>query len=150
MKNDFNEQFEGEILNEMNQAISSIKKELTPLLDQKVKGESAIDHTMSLLDTNVINQAIIQDSMNQGQGQSNTKEKVRVRTMNGPNPFAGAVRESSELENNNRFNYGNEPYEDINTNWRTGGYTETLILVGTATLILLVFMVSYLMLNYFG
>ena len=149
MKNDYNEQFEGNVLKEMDQAVSSIKNELTPLLDQKVKEQSAIDDTMSLLDTNVINQALIQNSMNNGQGQTNTNERVRVRTMDGLNPFAGTVSNNAESVNN-RPMYGNEPYEDIDTNWKTGGYTETLILVGTAVLVILVFMVTYLMLNYFG
>lgn len=149
MKNDYNEQFEGNVLKEMDQAVSSIKNELTPLLDQKVKEQSAIDHTMSLLDTNVINQALIQNSMNNGQGQTNTNERVRVRTMDGPNHFVGTVSNNAESVNN-RPMYGNEPYEDIDTNWKTGGYTETLILVGTAVLVILVFMVTYLMLNYFG
>ena len=150
MKNNYNEQFEGNVLKEMDQAVSSIKKELTPLLDQKVKGQSAIDHTMSLLDTNVINQALIQDSMKNGQGQTNTNERVRVRTMDSQNPFASAVNDNIQSVSNNKSMYGNEPYEDVDTNWRTGGYTETLILIGTAALVLLVFMVTYVMLNYFG
>lgn len=114
---------------------------------------SAIDHTMSLLDTNVINQEIIQDSLNNGydQGQSNTKDKVRVRTIGGLSPYnTPSSSPSNETVNNYQNMNGGYSSEDNPNVWRTGGYTETMILIGTAVLVLLVFMVSYLMLNYFG
>ena len=159
MDNKFNSNFEGEVLKKIDAATASIKKELTPLLDEKVRSESAIDHTMSLLDTDVINQQMIQDSLNngydQGQGQSegqtNTKEKVRVRTIGGLSPYSAASSSASnEPVNSNYLNMnGGYSNEDPNV-WRTGGYTETMILIGTGVLVLLVFMVSYLILNYFG
>ena len=138
---------EDDILKYLGEAKQDFSKKAEPEFKNSIP--SAIDHTMSLLDTNVINQALIQNSMNNGQGQTNTNERVRVRTMDGLNPFAGTVSNNAESVNN-RPMYGNEPYEDIDTNWKTGGYTETLILVGTAVLVILVFMVTYLMLNYFG
>lgn len=154
MNNDYNNNFEGDILKNIDAATSSVKKELTPLLDQKVKSESAIDHTMSLLDTDVINQEIIRDSLNNGhdQGQSNTKEKVRVRTIGGISPYGTVSSSSSDEHTDNNYSGIRRNYSsDDNPNvWRTGGYTETMILIGTGVLVLLVFMVSYLMLNYFG
>ena len=156
MLDSYNKDFEGKILKNVSAATNSIKQELTPLLEEKVKGESAIDHTMSLLDTNVINQQIIQDSLNgngQSQGQSLEKEKVRVKTMDGPMPFATPAPSSEPTNNYNPMsNIGNNSYptgDDQNV-WRAGGYTETMILIGTGVLVLLVFMVSYLLLNYFG
>ena len=157
MLDSYNKDFEGKILKNVGAATESVKKELTPLLDEKVKGESAIDHTMSLLDTNVINQQIIQDSLNsegQSQGQAEVKENVRVRTMDSPNPFT-VMNNTPEPSNNSVNNYNpmnnaSYPADDSSNVWRAGGYTETMILIGTGVLVLLVFMVTYLMLNYFG
>ncbi len=154
MLDSYNKDFEGKILKNVNAATDSVKQELTPLLEEKVKGESAIDHTMSLLDTDVINQQIIQDSLNgegQSQGQVQEKEKVRVRTMGGPLPFASSTTLSEPTDNYSPMNNNSYPAGDDNQNiWRAGGYTETMILIGTGVLVLLVFMVSYLVLNYFG
>lgn len=156
MLDSYNKDFEGKILKNVNAATNSVKQELAPFLEEKVKGESAIDHTMSLLDTDVINQQIIQDSLNgegQSQGQVQGKEKVRVRTMGGPLPFAASTLPSEPTNNYNQMsNMGSNSYptgDDQNV-WRAGGYTETMILIGTGVLVLLVFMISYLMLNYFG
>ena len=154
MLDSYNKDFEGKILKNVGSATEAVKKELTPLLEEKVKGESAIDHTMSLLDTDVINQQIIQDSLNnegQSQGQAETKEKVRVRTMDGPARFFEAVNSETAPENSfNSMNNVSSPTDDNSNVWRAGGYTETMILIGTGVLVLLVFMVTYLMLNYFG
>ena len=154
MLDSYNKDFEGKILKNVNAATNSVKQELAPFLEEKVKGESAIDHTMSLLDTDVINQQIIQDSLNgegQSQGQVQGKEKVRVRTMGGPLPFASSTTLSEPADNYSPINNNSYPVGDDNQNiWRAGGYTETMILIGTGVLVLLVFMVSYLVLNYFG
>ena len=115
---------------------------------------SAIDHTTSLLDTDAINRASIQDALNNGspQGQSNTNNKTRVRTMGGASPFMippsnqTPAPETKPIQN---YNMGNYPSDDSSV-WRNSGYTETMILIGTGILVLLVFMVTYLMLNYFG
>ena len=131
-------------------AISSTFKELEPVLEENRKGQSVIDNSMNLLNTGVMNQVNINsfdNNFNQGQSQgpSNTKEKVRVRTMEGPSPFASSLENSSTepLANNS---YPNGLYEE---NQRSG-YAESLILIGTGILVLLVFMISYLILNYFG
>ena len=152
--NDDFRQFEQKELNNLPNAIPIVKDSLKSSLDDL--NVSAIEHTVSLLDTDVINQEIIQESMNnginQGQGQSNTKEKVRVRTIGGLSPYAAAQSSTSnEPVTNNYSNIGEgSSYQDDSSVWRTGGYTEALILIGTAVLVLLVFMVSYIMLNYFG
>jgi len=136
---------EQELKDNFAKALQKTVEEAKPAFEQSIP--SAIDHTMSMLNTKSLEP--IQQALNEGQGQTNTNERVRVRTMDGLNPFAGTVSNNAESVNN-RPMYGNEPYEDIDTNWKTGGYTETLILVGTAVLVILVFMVTYLMLNYFG
>ena len=73
--------------------------------------------------------------------------------MGGPLPFAASTLPSEPTNNYNQMsNMGSNSYptgDDQNV-WRAGGYTETMILIGTGVLVLLVFMVSYLVLNYFG
>lgn len=142
---------EQDILNNFKDSLNKTVAEAGPSFKEAIP--SAIDHTVSLLDTDIINQQIIQDSFNnegQSQGQSQVKEKVRVRTLEGPSHFPGMASSTPEQDNN--FNPMNNSYPaDDNSNiWRAGGYTETMILIGTGVLVLLVFMVTYLMLNYFG
>lgn len=149
LNNDYNKKFEDEILKKMGDATSSVKKELTPLLDERNKSESVIDHSVNLLNTDVINQSIIQDSINNNnQGQGNTNQKVRTigaRT-NYPSYMKPSVSNESNHSDNNNQGFFQEDDQSI---WRSG-YTDTLILIGTGVLVLLVFVVSYLMLNYFG
>lgn len=147
--------FEEVLLKKMPDSIEAVKKELTPLLDKKLEVESVVKDSVDLLDTDVINQAAIQDSLNglnqdQGntQGQSNTNEKVRVRTIGGISPYSSTAAPQDSSSDYSYSQYANVPSDDQG-NWRSG-YTDTLILIGTGILVLLVFVVSYLMLNYFG
>ncbi|MBQ6547163.1 MAG: hypothetical protein IJL74_04120 [Bacilli bacterium] len=143
---------EQDLLNNFKDSLNKTVAEAEPSFKEAIP--SAIDHSVGLLDTNVINQAEIKDSldsgMDQGQGLAKTNEKVRVRTLEGPSHFPGMASSTPEQDNN--FNPMNNSYPaDDNPNvWKAGGYTETMILIGTGVLVLLVFMVSYLMLNYFG
>lgn len=143
--------FEEVLLKKIPESIGDIKKELTPLLDKRLEVESVVKDSVDLLDTDVINRAAIQDSLNdlsgdQAQGQSNTKQKVMVRTMNGPSHFHSETKATSD---ENTYSYPSYGISEDQSNWRSGN-TDTLILMATGVLVLLVFVVSYLMLNYFG
>ena len=142
---------EQDLLNNFNDSLNKTVKETEPSFREAIP--SAIDHSVGLLDTNVINQAEIKDSldsgMDQGQGLAKTNEKVRVRTLEAPGHFGTSTQSTPEPMNN--FNpMANYSVDDNPNVWKAGGYTETMILIGTGVLVLLVFMVSYLMLNYFG
>ncbi len=145
--------FEEILLKKMPGSIEAVKKELTPLLNEKLEVESVVKDSVDLLDTDIINQAAIQDSLNgsnqnQGKGQSNTKEKVRVRTIGGLGPH-NSTNDVQDNSSDYTYSQYSNVLSDDQSNWRSG-YTDTLILIGTGILVLLVFVVSYLMLNYFG
>lgn len=157
---------EQDIINNFKASLNDVSEKAGPEFKNAIP--SAIDHSVNLLKTDnlptfdelgnirsgVINQFDNQDTSdnNYGQGQSNTKEKVRVRTIGGPSSFGVQSSSASSESDNNQYSnmgsdYSNENAQNV---WRTGGYTETMILIGTGVLVLLVFMISYLILNYFG
>lgn len=164
---------EQDILTNFNDALKRTDIEVAPSFKKAIP--SAIDDTVNLLKTDnlptfddlgniragIANQPDFQNTIDndyvqgpgENVGQSNTNKNVRVRTMEGrfPNSVLSASS-GSEPVNNNYYSNMNGGYSNENNlnAWRTGGYTETMILIGTGVLVLLVFMVSYLLLNYFG
>lgn len=139
--NKFNKNWENDVLNKIPEGIFLVKNELSPLLNEKVESESVIDNSMNILDNPTI------DNMSAGQGQSNSKVKVRTigaRT-NMPLYANPAVSTENNIYQGNNDNYYQEP---VNS-WKNG-FTDYLILLGIGCLVLLVFVVSYLMINYFS
>ena len=145
--NKYNETWENEVLKNIPEGISSIKQELSPLLDEKLRSESVIADS-----NNQINTPVMTENVGISQGQSN--ENVKVRTIGARTDMPIHTKPSVPESNDSSANYGqpglsNGTYEEIYNN-RMSGFTDLLILVGTGFLVLLVFVVSYLMLNYFG
>ena len=156
---------EQDIMNNFAESLKETVAAAEPSFRQAIP--SAIDHSVNLLKTdnlptfdelgNIRSDVIHQNENqavsvnNHGQGQSNSKEKVRVRSIGGLSPYGTPISNQASDVNDNYSNMSMGYSNNDNPNvWRTGGYTETMILIGTAFLVLLVFMVSYLMLNYFG
>ncbi len=160
---------EQDMLTNFEEALKKTKAEAGPSFEKAIP--SAIDHTVSLLKTDnlptfddleniragVTNQHDLQNmtdnnyDQGQSQGESNTKEKVRVRSIGGLSPYNSQSSSTGSDTFNDNYPNMNGGYQNEDQNiWRAGGYTETMILIGTGVLVLLVFMVSYLMLNYFG
>lgn len=145
--------FEGEILKKVPDSIAAVKKELVPLLDEKLRSESVVNNSIDFLSNDApvgtMNYDVNNDS-NQGLGQEQTKHRVLTRSIGGLSPYASTTPSStSDVQTSTTKNNYNDISDDNPNNWRSG-YTETLILFATGVLVLLVFVVSYLMLNYFG
>ena len=140
--NKFNESWEEDVLKKIPDGINVIKNELSPLLNEKLRSESVID--------NSIDQIVDSPQTGFSEGQSNEKAKVRTigaRTPDGMMPKM--VTSQNDTVSTRPMAGGANSFEDIDTSLWRGGYSDTLILVGTAVLVLLVFMVSFVMFNYF-
>lgn len=141
MLNKFNENWENDILSNIPESVAVIKNELSPLLEEKIKAESVVNNSLDQIDTQGMNDSSL------------TKEKVKVRaigarTMNPIMPTK-TVSKSDDQSTYNPAIGSTSSFEDVDSSLWRSGYSGALILVGTAILVLLVFMVSFVVFNYY-
>ena len=160
MPNRFNGFWENGVLDKFPENIDVLKKELAPLLNAKIKGESVISSSVDALEhTPVVSTNYVAPGFggndfgydNEGMGQDNsqTKAKQRVLTRSvGPGMVTSVS--SPEPPRYTPVSYGS--YEDINNDngFSMSGSAQTLILICTAILVVMVVFVSLIVMKYMG
>lgn len=139
--NKYNESWENSVLSNIPKSVDDIKNELSPLLNAKLEGNSVISNSIDSI--NDVSQDNTMDAP------SNEKTKVRTigaRTPEGVKPVKPVSVDSERPS----FNVpSGESFEDVDTTLWRSGYSGPLILIATAVLVLLVFVVSYFIFNNF-
>lgn len=159
MPNKFNGFWENDILNNLSVSIDKFKGELEPLLNAKVKGDSAISSSLAAINKPDVRTTYVASGFDLKSGMDNnydgndighngqSKAKTLVRTMQTGPGYApvSAVRDDSS-------SYGYSSYQDINSDngLSMGGGAQTLILIFTAILVVMVVLVSLIVMKYIG
>ena len=134
----FRENWESEVLEKMTDSVDSVKKELSPLLEAKLKSQSVVDNSISQIDNSQVEDT----------SQSQSNEKVKVRSI-GARSDSSIKPSVSTVSNEPVKPIVSEGFEDVDTSLWRGGFSGALILIATAVLVLLVFAVSYFAFNQF-
>lgn len=156
--------YEDDYLKETSKAISDVKNMLP--LDDYLKAQSVVNSSVSQINNVGVSNEYngnssfgdyVSDGNNSGYGNvSSQKQKTLVRKMETPSGYVPGVNNrysnvDSSFSNqytNNNMGYSN--VENSNPWLNKSGSTQTLILIFTAILVVLVVIVSLLVLKYMG
>lgn len=156
--------YEDDYLKETSNAISDVKNMLP--LDDYLKAQSVVNSSVSQINNVGVNNGYngnssfgdyVSDGNNSSYGNvSSQKQKTLVRKMETPSGYTPGVNNrysnvDSSFSNqymNNNMGYSN--VENSNPWLNKSGSTQTLILIFTAILVVLVVIVSLLVLKYMG
>lgn len=155
MKDDYNSHTEGNVLNYLSSSIENVKGKLASPLEEYRMANSVINNSVSFIE-NHVNMPSQQneisfdansiDGVDPGMEQS--RANVRVRTMEGPHGFVSSNPVSTG--NNNSQGYYSGYSDGFNQPTSKTGSVTTLILAGTAVLVMLVVFVSLFIMNFVG
>lgn len=136
----YNDKWEDEILKVISKETKYIKDRLTPDLEEYRRSSSVISDSINTIE-NYNNS--FDDNSN---GMEQTKNKTLVRTMGSPYSMpSGPVLKTDDSSNQ----YYGESNNTVQQNSNMGGAT-LLVLACTAILVLLVFLVSFYIMNGLG
>ncbi len=140
----FNGDWENRMLNEISSSTKEVENALKPVLNEKINSESATMDSMNYI-----------DGQNMGNNEtlaSESRGKVRVLTPN--NNYVNHDFNSNNDYNNEQNmvsnNYDSSSNPPSNPFFNTLGSAQALILISTAVLVVLVFIVSFSIMKYIG
>lgn len=139
MRDDFSFREDG-ILSKFEEATKDVAKGLSPTLDEKLSLESAVNDSARNL-----------EGSGEVSSNENTRGKVRVRT--NPNVPNGAFSSYEEPSAERVYSGVSAPMDDsgfTNKWFGQSGSTQTLILIFTAILVVMVMAISFAVIRYLG
>lgn len=137
-------------LDALGSSIRYVYDSMKPTLDEALKAQSVVNDSLGVINNNSVD---VNDSAF-SQGQSDSRAKVRVLTPNNRPVVKDNYNEvSNNFSNNNYgFNAGSSAGDQgfVNSNYTQSGSAQTLILIFTAILVVMVVLVSLVILKFFG
>lgn len=137
-------------LDALESSIRYVYDSMKPTLDEALKAQSVVNDSLGVINNNSVD---VNDSAF-SQGQSDSRAKVRVLTPNNRPVVKDNYNEvSNNFSNNNYgFNAGSSAGDQgfVNSNYTQSGSVQTLILIFTAILVVMVVLVSLVILKFFG
>lgn len=137
-------------LDALGSSIRYVYDSMKPTLDEALKAQSVVNDSLGVINNNSVG---VNDS-DFSQGQSDSRAKVRVLTPNNRPVVKDNYNEvSNNFSNNNYgFNAGSSAGDQgfVNSNYTQSGSAQTLILIFTAILVVMVVLVSLVILKFFG
>lgn len=137
-------------LDALGSSIRYVYDSMKPTLDEALKAQSVVNDSLGIINNNSVG---VNDS-DFSQGQSDSRAKVRVLTPNNRPVVKDNYNEvSNNFSNNNYgFNAGSSAGDQgfVNSNYTQSGSAQTLILIFTAILVVMVVLVSLVILKFFG
>lgn len=137
-------------LDALGSSIRYVYDSMKPTLDEALKAQSVVNDSLGVINNNSVD---VNDSAF-SQGQSDSRAKVRVLTPNNRPVVKDNYNEvSNNFSNNNYgFNAGSSAGDQgfVNSNYTQSGSAQTLILIFTAILVVMVVLVSLVILNFPG
>lgn len=137
-------------LDALESSIRYVYDSMKPTLDEALKAQSVVNDSLGVINNNSVD---VNDSAF-SQGQSDSRAKVRVLTPNNRPVVKDNYNEvSNNFSNNNYgFNAGSSAGDQgfVNSNYTQSGSAQTLILIFTAILVVMVVLVSLVILNFPG
>lgn len=148
---------EQESLKTLGPATMYVLNAMKPTLDANLKAQSVVNNSLDFINSsdNVVNNVNDGFDPSLGQGQSETRAKVRVLTPNNTPGVRSSVSEVNNSFDTNRNYYapsaGYSDNSQSNSNvFGNIGSAQTLILIFTAILVVMVFLVSFVIMNFLG
>lgn len=137
-------------LDALGSSIRYVYDSMKPTLDEALKAQSVVNDSLGVINNNSVG---VNDS-DFSQGQSDARAKVRVLTPNNRPVVKDNYNEvSNNFSNNNYgFNAGSSAGDQgfVNSNYTQSGSAQTLILIFTAILVVMVVLVSLVILKFLG
>lgn len=137
-------------LDALESSIRYVYDSMKPTLDEALKAQSVVNDSLGVINNNSVG---VNDS-DFSQGQSDSRAKVRVLTPNNRPVVKDNYNEvSNNFSNNNYgFNAGSSAGDQgfVNSNYTQSGSAQTLILIFTAILVVMVVLVSLVILKFLG
>ena len=137
-------------LDALGSSIRYVYDSMKPTLDEALKAQSVVNDSLGVINNNSVG---VNDS-DFSQGQSDSRAKVRVLTSNNRPVVKDNYNEvSNNFSNNNYgFNAGSSAGDQgfVNSNYTQSGSAQTLILIFTAILVVMVVLVSLVILKFLG
>ena len=137
-------------LDALGSSIRYVYDSMKPTLDEALKAQSVVNDSLGFINNNSVG---VNDSAF-SQGQSDARAKVRVLTPNNRPVVKDNYNEvSNNFSNNNYgFNAGSSAGDQgfVNSNYTQSGSAQTLILIFTAILVVMVVLVSLVILKFLG
>lgn len=137
-------------LDALESSIRYVYDSMKPTLDEALKAQSVVNDSLGVINNNSVG---VNDS-DFSQGQSDARAKVRVLTPNNRPVVKDNYNEvSNNFSNNNYgFNAGSSAGDQgfVNSNYTQSGSAQTLILIFTAILVVMVVLVSLVILKFLG
>lgn len=147
--------YEEEFKKATSSVISEVKEKLP--LDEYLRGQSVINNSVNNINNYDSYNSSFDSGYNNGNSMGNfeVKQKTLVRKMNTP---YGYSNEAPQVDSTNNSNYsqqymGGSSFDSVSSNDMWGnrtGFTQTLVLIMTAILVVLVVTVSLVVMNYIG
>lgn len=137
-------------LDALGSSIRYVYDSMKPTLDEALKAQSVVNDSLGVINNNSVG---VNDS-DFSQGQSDARAKVRVLTPNNRPVVKDNYNEvSNNFSNNNYgFNAGSSAGDQgfVNSNYTQSGSAQTLILIFTAILVVMIVLVSLVILKFLG
>lgn len=137
-------------LDALESSIRYVYDSMKPTLDEALKAQSVVNDSLGVINNNSVG---VNDS-DFSQGQSDARAKVRVLTPNNRPVVKDNYNEvSNNFSNNNYgFNAGSSAGDQgfVNSNYTQSGSAQTLILIFTAILVVMIVLVSLVILKFLG
>ena len=137
-------------LDALESSIRYVYDSMKPTLDEALKAQSVVNDSLGVINNNSVD---VNDSAF-SQGQSDSRAKVRVLTPNNRPVVKDNYNEVSNNFSNNNYgiNAGSSAGDQgfVNSNYTQSGSAQTLILIFTAILVVMVVLVSLVILNFPG
>lgn len=137
-------------LDALESSIRYVYDSMKPTLDEALKAQSVVNDSLGVINNNSVD---VNDS-DFSQGQSDSRAKVRVLTPNNRPVVKDNYNEvSNNFSNNNYgFNAGSSAGDQgfVNSNYTQSGSAQTLILIFTAILVVMIVLVSLVILKFLG
>lgn len=139
-------------LDALESSIRYVYDSMKPTLDEALKAQSVVNDSLGVINNSYDNMNDVNNYSSQGQ--SDSRAKVRVLTPNNRPVVKDNYNEvSNNFSNNNYgFNAGSSAGDQgfVNSNYTQSGSAQTLILIFTAILVVMVVLVSLVILKFLG
>lgn len=137
-------------LDALESSIKYVYDSMKPTLDESLKAESVVNDSLGVINNNYANSDDVNNYSSQGQSES--RAKVRVLTPNNRPVVKDNYNEvnSNFGSNNYGFNAGYSAGNQEFVNSKQSGSVQTLILIFTAILVVMVVLVSLVIMRFLG